>query len=48
MYGSGDKFVETGIVCHESNTFTVSLRYKKAGEHQSVGSSHGTIVPDLM
>ena len=48
MYGSDDELVETCIVCHESNTFTVSLRYKKAGEHQSVGSSDGTMIPDLM
>ena len=48
MYRPDDEFVKLRIVCHEPDTFSIRFRDEKAGELQSVGSSKGVIIPDLM
>ena len=45
MYWTNDILVQFSVVGDQTNTFAIT---KKPGEHHSVGSSHGTIIPDVM
>ena len=48
MHGSNNKLIKLGIVCDQTYSFAISFWHEKRGEHQSVGSEHGTITPEAM
>ena len=48
MDGAHDILIKFCVISNKANTFVVPFRHKKAGEHQSVGSSHGTMIPEAI
>ena len=42
MDGAHDVLIKFGVISNKANTFVVPFR------HQSVGSSHGTMIPKAM